>query len=182
MSRPATRRRNERRTAHDHRAGLTLTEVAIGMSISSIASYMILHMIVLAFGTYHTGENLIGNQEKLDAASRALSREIRQADLATLVASGSSVLFTIPADVDGDGTVLDASGNLEFGPAIEFRLSEDLVPGERRVVTVGLDSVEFVEETGGVRVTLTLSASADGTAGIETVEGWIPARNTTAQI
>ena len=184
------------RRRRTHEDGFTLVEVSICLGLSSVASYLIMNMVVLTFGAYNAGEALIGNQEKMDRASRVLAREIRQADQATLAASGSTVTFTIPEDLDGDGTVLDADGNLEFGPAIAFRLSadalvreqdlngngliEDIVDGERTVVAIGLDDAEFVQEPEGVRVTLTLAASVRSGAAAETVEGWIPTRNTTA--
>lgn len=176
-------------------AGFTLTEVSIAMGLSSVTSYLVLKMIVLTFGTYHTGEALMGHQEALDRASRVLAREIRQADEATLLASGSSVVFQVPEDLDGDGTVLDAYGDLEFGGAIAFRHTdgrllreedrngngaiEDVVPGERVVVANGVDGVTFTQEPEGVRVTLVLDGGDPGMAP-ETVESWIPTRNTTA--
>jgi hypothetical protein len=178
MNRPGTHRE----------AGHSLPEMAVGMAIASVASYCILKMAVLTFGTWSAGEEQIHQQEQLERAMRVICREIRQADGTTLVAEGSSIRFSVPEDRDGDGTVMDAYGDIEYGSPISYALYEDrllreqdrdgddlieeAVPGERSVVVLGIAHLDFVPLDAAVQVTLVLDRE-DG----ETVTGTIPTTN-----
>lgn len=169
-------------------AGYSLPEMAVGMGIASVVSYCILKGAVLAFGTWSAGEEQIRHQEQVERTMRVITREIRQADGTTLVAEGSSIRFTVPEDRDGDGTVMDSYGDIEYGAPISYALSEgrlmreqdrdgnglidEAVPGERSVVVQGIFDLDFIPLEEGVQVTLVLGKE-DG----ETVTGTIPTTN-----
>ena len=152
--------------------GLTLVEIILVAGIASMLGLLVTRMSVLSFDLWSQGEGRMRLQERVEQGLKRLSREIRQADQTNLTASGSTLSFRIPEDLDGDGTILDSDGATEFGADITYTLTgEDLVrqqdldgdsvaestvPGEVAILASGLSGLEFQTQTIGVQVTMTL--------------------------
>ena len=177
-------------------AGTTSVELAVSAGIGSVVAFLVAKMTMLAFGIWSEGESSIRLQERVEQGMRRLAREVRQADESSLVASAATLRFRRPEDQDGDGTILDSEAVTEFGSEITYSLSgtrlvreQDLdgnglaeadTPGEVAVVATGLSGLEFVAESPGVRVTMTLEifpAIGGSSPREEVVVGIIPTLN-----
>lgn len=99
------------------RRGFSLLEVLVATAIFSL--------IVLLVGmTFSSTGNMVAIEATRNELERSGQRvlEVMAAELrdsapvrATLLNGGSGIRFEVPVDLDGDGTLLDAAGELEFG-------------------------------------------------------------------
>lgn len=153
-------------------AGFSLIEITVAAGIAIVAFCFVGKMAVLAFDAWSEGEGRMRFQERTAQGMQRIAREVRQADATTLAAAGGSLRFQVPADLDGDGTVLDPDGETEYSPEITYSLTdanlvreqdqdgdgviEDDVPGERTIVASGLSAINFASVPPGVRVAMTL--------------------------
>ncbi|MCZ6601919.1 MAG: hypothetical protein O6952_02810 [Planctomycetota bacterium] len=152
--------------------GSTLLEIILVAGIASMLGLLVTRMSILTFDLWSEGEGRMQIQERVEQVLKRLSREVRQADQTNLTLSGSTLIFRIPEDLDGDGTILDPDGATEYGADITYTLTgEDLVrrqdldgdsvaestvPGEIAILASGLSGLDFQAQAIGVQVTLTL--------------------------
>jgi prepilin-type N-terminal cleavage/methylation domain-containing protein len=98
-------------------AGFSLLEVVVAVGILSLI------MIGVALALKNTGEaasaGAIGNDMARSGqkAVDQMALELRESAIRviTVAADGSSIRFQIPVDLDGNGTVLDRHGAVEYG-------------------------------------------------------------------
>jgi prepilin-type N-terminal cleavage/methylation domain-containing protein len=96
-------------------AGFTLLEMVVAVAILSL-------VLLMAFGTMKrttevsSMESLRNQMERSGAESlEAMVEELNASSVLAIASDGSLLTFQVPVDLDGNGTVLDADGNCEFG-------------------------------------------------------------------
>lgn len=164
--------------------GFTIVEMIVVLSIFLGAALLIYQVAQSLMISYRTGETKIQVEENLRRGMTHLMRELRQAARATLMCSqggsasypaGDSITYRVPEDLDANGTVLDAFGNVEYGLyPITFRrdsqnqllraqdrngngIPEAAIPGEIMVIAQNIASVDFFLtdlDRPNIRVTL----------------------------
>ena len=96
--------------------GFTLIELTMTAGLASAYAVMLLALI---FNLRNTTGMIEGRSTAADNARNtmySLTKELRQASRASLtIGPGPAITYRIPQDLDGDGTVLDAAGNIELG-------------------------------------------------------------------
>jgi len=126
-------------------AGFSLLEVVIAVGILSLI------MLGVALALKGTGDVVAvgATQNEMERTSQnALDRmalELRDsaARVITVAANGSAIQFQVPVDLDGNGTVLDRNGAVEFGflagaapskGTITYRFVQNLIQGRPEVL------------------------------------------------
>ena len=99
--------------------GFTLLEMMVSVSIVVVV-VGILSGMAIGLGNTARVQEIKGNAG--DQARRGMLyiiRDLRQADGSSITgAPGDVITYRVAADVDGNGTAVDVSGNLELGPLI----------------------------------------------------------------
>jgi len=108
--------------------GFTLTEILVSLSIFVILVFAIFAVMGIGRGAWFTGNISVELRQEIIRAFRAMDKELREtrpAQISLAIASSSATLtFTIPQDNDGDGTILDSLGNIEWSGDIIYALSD----------------------------------------------------------
>ena len=130
---------------HAGERGFTLLELMVAVGILS----MILLGAGLALNNANDVAALESTRNEMERSSQsALDRmalELRDsaARVVTVSANGSSIQFQVPADLNGNGTILDGAGNIEFGfldnavprsGTITYRFVQNVVGGQPEVL------------------------------------------------
>ncbi|HOX07028.1 MAG TPA: prepilin-type N-terminal cleavage/methylation domain-containing protein [Planctomycetota bacterium] len=104
-------------TSRSRAAGFSLLEVVIAMGILSIvllgAALALKSTNDISTSGAISSDMELTNQNALSA----MSTELRDSAVRviTVAGDGSAIQFQVPVDLDGNGTVLDGSGNTEYG-------------------------------------------------------------------
>lgn len=117
-------------------AGLSLLEILVTAVIFVVIASAIIGLLISGKQTYDFGTAQVNVESEARRALDDISRELRQASGAKITgvsegASGNSIVFQIPWDIDGDGDVVNALGAVEW--------SND--PGINRIGTIGYSLV-----------------------------------------
>lgn len=116
-------------TAIKKQKGFTLVEVLVTLIIFSIIFMAVIMCLSAGKSSFYTGDAKIAVQQEIRKALLIMNPELRQSrpSLITGVpADGntySTVTFCIPEDVDGDGDVINAIGNMEWSGNITYALN-----------------------------------------------------------
>ena len=107
--------------------GFTLIEVIVSLSIFALMILAIFGMMDLGRSSWFTGNVAVEARQEIIKSFMTMEKELRktapsQINLANGANSGS-VTFKVPNDNDGDGDVLDASGNIEWSGNITYALN-----------------------------------------------------------
>lgn len=167
--------------------GFTAIEMVIVLFILVTAAGLVFEVAKSLAVSYRTGETKIQVEENLRAGMTFMTRELRQARQNNLMVqlggfvqwpAGDTIVFEHPADIDGNGNVLNAAtGIVEYAQPIKYEfdsankqiirkqdlningIAEASVPGEIRTICNNVSDVEFyfpsVDMTE-IRVTVTI--------------------------
>jgi len=125
--------------------GFTLLEVMVAVGLLSLI------MLGVALALKNTGQvaALEASRNEMERSSQraldVMALELRDsaARVTTVSADGSSIQFQIPADLNGNGTVLNSSGLIEFGfldkgvpkaGTITYKFVQNVVGGHNEVL------------------------------------------------
>lgn len=122
--------------------GFTLVEVMIVLAIFSIVGGAIFATLAIGRTSWQSGNVQVEVQQESRRGINRMVKELRQSGSATIVgvpADGeyhNSIAFQMPEDIDGDGDVVDANGNIEWGSQITYSMG-------------GLDGKQLLRSKGG---------------------------------
>ncbi len=138
--------------------GFTLVETVIVFAIFFVIGGAIFATLTMGRKSWQSGNVQVEMQQEARRALGYMSKELRQTGSNKIQGiadggSGSSIIFEIPYDVDGDGDVIDAGGTIEWsddpGPnrigAITYLLSGGQI---LRNLSLGGESVLANKITG----------------------------------
>ena len=135
--------------------GFTLTETLVATAIAAVMGGVLVAAFKSGQQTWYSGEAKMAASYELRRGVEAVSRELAasRSNQVSILNNGGSVTFRVPADLDGDGTILDAAGALEWSAnTITYSLAGDQVVrtegANTRVLANGVQSLQF-QTVGG---------------------------------
>ena len=107
--------------------GLTFIEILVSVSIFLILMFAVFAVMDVGRGAWFSGDASTQLRQEIIKAFTRMERELKatrasQINL-TIGTSGPSLTFRVPQDNNGDGTVLDSLGNVEWSGNITYALS-----------------------------------------------------------
>ncbi len=166
--------------------GFTLVELLFAASIAVVILGAALGVMMQVQDTGNVLEMRAAARTEAQRALLAVSRELGQASLASLsVLPGESIRYRVAVDADGDGTLLDAKGQVEWSAERVIQrdsadanhdgigaeqlvlingsgvtvLANGLAPDEAHEGTAGQPGLWFESVPGGVRVIIRTQAT-----------------------
>jgi hypothetical protein len=167
--------------------GFTAIEMAVVAFIFLAAAALVFQVAQSLATSYRTGEAKIQVEENLRAGMTTVLGDLRESREGSYLLryqgadkwpSGDTLIFEVPQDMDGNGSVLNgATGDVEFGLPITIEydarnrqilrkqdlnkngIAEANVPGEIRVVCNNVKDLEFYFPSATmneIRVTMTV--------------------------
>ena len=107
--------------------GFTLLEMLVAVAIFLIAILALFAIMDMGRSSWFTGDTSAQLRQEVIRALTVMEKEIKETRPAqvslTAGANSASLKFKIPHDNDGNGTVLDASGNIEWSAEITYALN-----------------------------------------------------------
>lgn len=107
--------------------GLTLIEILITSAILILLILAVFQVMETGRSTVFTGDLTVQLRQEIIRSFMRMERELKEARPALVsVTSGnssSSITFRVPQDINGDGTVLDDFGIIEWSPDITYALN-----------------------------------------------------------
>ena len=107
--------------------GFTITEILIATCIFLVLVLALFQSLDISRSLWFTDEVSVELRREIIKTFTSMERELQGARPAlTNLASGTSsanLTFSVPQDNDGDGTILDATGNIEWSPQITYALN-----------------------------------------------------------
>lgn len=107
--------------------GFTLLEILVALSIFTFLILAIFGVMDLGRASWITGSAAVEVHQEIIKSFMTMEKELRETSPGrislTSGTSGPSITFQAPQDIDGDGDVLDASGNIEWSGGITYALN-----------------------------------------------------------
>jgi len=107
--------------------GFTLIEVMVGVVILLLLILAAFAVMDVGRGAWFTGDVSVALRQEVIKAFARMERELngtRPAQISLRIGTSSpSLTFEIPQDINGDGTILDAQGNVEWSGNIVYALN-----------------------------------------------------------
>jgi len=107
--------------------GFTLIEIIFGVGIFLILILAIFAVMNVGVGAWFTGDVSVQLRQEIIKAFTKMEKELKETRPAqvslTIGTSSSSLTFKIPQDNNGDGTILDSFGNIEWSGDITYALN-----------------------------------------------------------
>jgi prepilin-type N-terminal cleavage/methylation domain-containing protein len=104
--------------------GFTLIEVIVAVVIFSIVMFAAFGLLDMARNSWVIGDVSVQLRQEIIKVFTAMEKDLKETRPSQISlgsgSSSSSLIFAIPADIDGDGTVLDSSGNIEWSSTITY--------------------------------------------------------------
>ena len=98
--------------------GFTLIEVIVALSIFTLMILAIFGMMDLGRSSWFTGNLAVEIRQEIIKSFMTIEKELRKTASSQIsLASGTnsnSITFRVPQDIDMDGDILNASGNIEW--------------------------------------------------------------------
>lgn len=107
--------------------GFTILEMMIAASIFLILMAAIFMMMDVGRGSWFIGDASVELRQEIIKAFMTMERELRETGQSQInLAGGSSsptLTFRLPQDNNGDGTILDAAGEVEWSGPVTYALN-----------------------------------------------------------
>ena len=118
--------------------GLTLTELMVANAIVAGMALVLAATFRESQRSWQTRENTMTVSFELRRAIQSMTREMSESSAQWLQIPGvgpfpadgvtyNSIQFRIPEDANGDGSVVDAAGNIEWGVPIVYRINNQQI-------------------------------------------------------
>lgn len=141
--------------------GFTLLEILVAVSIFTLLILAIFGIMDLGRASWFTGSAAVEVHQEIIKPFMTMEKELRKTSPGqvslTSGTSGSSFTFKIPQDINGDGTVLDASGNIEWSANITYALNSSnqitrTASGAASVLANNISSLQFTRPASSVDI------------------------------
>ncbi len=116
----ATQRTIQPRRAMGGRTGMTLVEMIVALALFAVVSAVVVGFLTDSRGSYRKTRDLAQDQQTLRAVLSLMTREIRGAGCDSLdigldgIAMADDIELRCIADLNGDGTTLDAGEDITY--------------------------------------------------------------------
>jgi prepilin-type N-terminal cleavage/methylation domain-containing protein len=141
-------------------AGFTLLEMMASVAILAIVAGMMFLLAGTLQAASLTQETKLTTQEEVRAGMEFIVRELRQAADATITGlPGGTLSYRIATDLDGNGSAVDAGGNLELSAVRTIQRDVADVNGDGQTLT----QLVMIPTGGTARVVMNgLAVNEDG--------------------
>jgi len=132
--------------------GFSLVEILVSVSILLILIFALFAVMEVGRNSWFTGDTSVQLRQEIIKAFMTMERELKETRPAqislTAGSSGSSLTFKIPQDNNGDGTILDSLGNVEWSGDITYALDGSgqiirTASGATVILTQDITSLQF---------------------------------------
>lgn len=109
--------------------GFTLIEILVATFIFSLIFMAVFMVLAGGRDSFFTGDAAIEIHQEIRKVLLTMDKELRQSrssEITGVPADNNfypSITFKVPEDLDGDGDVIDASGNIEWSNDITYALN-----------------------------------------------------------
>lgn len=152
--------------------GFTLIEMMVVLAIFLIIGTAMFATLHMGRKSWQMGDIQVEIQQEVRRGMSSMVKELRQSWPAVIVGLPTggipydAITFRIPEDIDNDGDVIDAHGNIESGSQITYSLvSEQLLRSKvgvpARVLANNIQSLQFTRSGSGGKIAITLIAEKD---------------------
>ena len=111
--------------------GFTLVEVLITVAIFSLIFMAIFAVLTIGESSWYSGDISVELNQEIGRALLTMTRQLRQSR-STVISNVpandtyyNSITFKVPQDIDGDGDVINSSGNMEWSQNFSYSLNEN---------------------------------------------------------
>jgi prepilin-type N-terminal cleavage/methylation domain-containing protein len=141
--------------------GFTLLEILTAVSIFTLLALAIFAVMDLGRASWFTGSASVEAHQEMIKSFMIMEKEIRETRPAeislTSGTSAPSITLKIPQDIDADGDVLDASGNIEWSGNITYALNSSnqitrTAPGAVSVLANNIISLQFTRPVSSIDI------------------------------
>lgn len=109
----------------------TLAEIVVSVGILGILIAASFGLMDIGRRSFFTSETTVELRREIMQAFMKMERELRETRPSQVSLMGGSnstnLTFKVPQDINGDGTVLDTLGNMEWSQNITYTLSGDQI-------------------------------------------------------
>lgn len=107
--------------------GFTLVEIMVTSVVLAILIVSLFLVLSIGQRSWLSADVTIQLRQEIARGTINLGQELKESSPAkinlTLNSSSNSITFKIPQDTNGDGVVVDSSGNIEWSPDITYSLN-----------------------------------------------------------
>ena len=141
--------------------GFTLVETFVSTVILIMLFLAVFQLMDVGRGSWFTGDTVVELRQEIMKAIMKMDFELKKTRPAQISlgsgASSSSLTFKIPQDNNGDGTILDASGNIEWSNNITYALNGTnqitrTVSGVTSIIANDVISLQFTRPASPVDI------------------------------
>jgi len=141
--------------------GLTLIEILVATVISTILIFAVFQVMEVGRSSWLRGDVVVELRQEIIKTFMRMESELKETRPAQISlgsgTSGSSLTFKIPQDNNGDGTILDASGNIEWSGNITYALNganqiTRTASGLTSILANNVVSLQFTRPTSPVNI------------------------------
>lgn len=139
--------------------GFTLVEIMVTTFLVLLIFTALFMVLAGGRASWYTGEAQVGLNEEIRKPLLTINRELRQSRTSQI--SGvpaddnfyTQITFKLPEDTDGDGDVIDASGNIEWSGNINYALNADnqiirSAPSGSSILANSIFNLQFMRPSG----------------------------------
>jgi len=131
--------------------GFSLIELIFAVSIFLIMILAIFAVMDVGRGAWFTADVTVELRQEIIKAFTTMEKELKEtrpAEISVAIDSSSaSLTFKIPQDIDGDGTILNSAGNIEWSNNVTYALSGNSITrtsgGAPMVLANNIVSLQF---------------------------------------
>jgi len=141
--------------------GLTLIEILVATVISTILIFAVFQVMEVGRSSWFRADVVVELRQEIIKTFMRMESELKETRPAQISlgsgTSGSSLTFKIPQDNNGDGTILDASGNIEWSGNITYALNganqiTRTASGLTSILANNVVSLQFTRPTSPVNI------------------------------
>jgi len=141
--------------------GLTLIEILVATVIFTILIFAVFQVMEVGRSSWFRADVVVELRQEIIKTFMRMESELKETRPAQISlgsgTSGSSLTFKIPQDNNGDGTILDASGNIEWSGNITYALNganqiTRTASGLTSILANNVVSLQFTRPTSPVNI------------------------------
>ncbi len=149
--------------------GLTLVEVLVTSVVLAVLIVALFLVLNIGQRSWIQGDANIQLQQEIARAVVVISRELKETAPKKVRIQASSITFNVPQDLNGDTSVVDADGYIEWSPDIIYSLNGSnqitrSFNGATSIVANNISALQFSfvpNEEAVIQLNLTASKTSD---------------------
>jgi prepilin-type N-terminal cleavage/methylation domain-containing protein len=149
--------------------GLTLIEVLVTSVVLAILIVALFLVLNIGQRSWIQGDANIQLQQEIARALVVMAKELKETAPKKIRISSGTITFNVPQDLNGDGSIIDADGYIEWSPDIIYSLngSNQIIRsfnGASSIIANNISVLQFnfvLNEPSVIEVNITASKTSD---------------------